>query len=176
MKVLIPLIAILLFSFGCNSNPVDSEREKNFDIFLTKNIENNSPMNVSLDLLILEDEPILSNQIIESYVWDNHKITYSNETKEKIKLKESLFGRHFVVVAQNQRIYWGLFTDDASSGSCQNPVIRLLPRNPDKSSLLPDSFFIIERAYPEYFGNKNDKDLRNDSRIYNALKANGKFK
>ena len=175
MKVLISLTAILLFSFGCNSNPVASESEKNFEIFLTKNIENNSPMNVSLDKLILEDEPILSNQLIESYVWDNHRITYSNETKEKIKLKEPLFGRYFVVIAQNHRIYWGLFTDDASSGSCQNPVIRLLPRHPDKSSFITN-VFVIDRAYPEYFGNENDKDLREDLRIYNALQKSGKLK
>ena len=174
MKVLISLLAILLFSFGCNSNPVDSEEEMNFDIYLTKNIDNNSPMNVTLDKLILEDEPILSNQLIDSYVWDNHSITYSNEAKEKIKLKEPLFGRYFVVKAQNQRIYWGLFTDFLSSGGCQNPVIILLPRHPNKSSFITN-VFVIDRAYPGYSGNENDKDLRADLRIYNALQKSGEL-
>ena len=36
--------------------------------------------------------------------------------------------------------------------------------------------FIIERAYPEYIGNENDKDLREDPRIYNALKVSHKLK
>jgi hypothetical protein len=175
MKILISFTTILIFFFGCNSNPTDSDADNNFSIFLTKNIENNSPSNISLDKIILEDEPILSNQLIESYVWDNHKISYSNETKEKIKLKEPLFGRYFIVIAQNQRIYWDLFTDDASSTGCQNPVIRLWPRHPDKSSFVPD-VFVIERAYPEYFGNDNYKDLREDLRIYNALLKSGKLK
>ena len=170
MKYFICLFAfkLLFFSFGCNSNPVDSETEKKYEMFLTKNIKNNFPENVSLYNLSLEDEPILSTQLIESYTWKNHMISFSDETRERIKLKEPLFERYFVVTAQNQRIYWGLFTDIASSGICQNPVILLLPRHPDKSNFIPNSF-VIERAYPNYFGDVNDKDLRNNIRIYNEL-------
>ena len=36
--------------------------------------------------------------------------------------------------------------------------------------------FVIDRAYPEYIGNENDKDLRTDTRIYNALKISHKLK
>lgn len=174
MKIFILFTVILLLLYGCISNPKESV-DNDFSIFLTINIENNSPEKVSLDKLILEDEPFLSIQSIESYEWTNHRITFSKETKEKLKLEEPLFCRNFVVIAQRQKIYWGLFTDDVFSGSCQNPVIRLFPRNPSIDSFIPDAF-VIERAYPEYFGNENDIDLRKDLRIYNALKENSKLK
>ncbi len=174
MKTFISFTVILLLLYGCDSNPIESE-DNDFSIFLTMDIENNSPDKISLDKLVLKTNPFLSIQSIESYEWANHRIIFSNETKEKLKLEEPLYGRNFVVIAQNQRIYWGLFTDDVSSGSCQNPVIRLFPRNPSKDSFIPDAF-LIERAYPEYFGNENDKDLRKDLRIYNAFRESSKLK
>jgi hypothetical protein len=176
MKILISITAIFLLFFGCNSNPADSSTENNFLIFLTKDIENNSPTYTSLDKLILEDEPILSTKSIESYVWSKHKITFSDEAKNIIKLKEPLFGRFFVVISSNQRIYWGLFTDGLSSMGCNNPVIMVLSRGAMKGTSLITNEFIIERAYPEYIGNENDKDLREDPRIYNALKVSHKLK
>ncbi len=176
MKIFMSIIAIFLLTFGCNSNPTDTNIGNNFSIFLIKNIENNSPTNISLDKLVLEDEPILSTKVIGSYEWVKHKITFSDEAKDKIKLKEPLFGRFFVVISLNQRIYWGLFTDAASSMGCNNPVIMVWSR----STMIDTSFitnnFVIDRAYPSYIGNKNDKDLREDWRIYEALKSSNKLK
>jgi len=176
MKILISITAIFLLLYGCNSNPTDSDMENNFSIFLTKDIENNSPANISLDKIVLEDEAILSIKSIESYEWSNHKITFSNEAKEKIKLKEPLFGRFFIVVALNQRIYWGLITDGASSMGCNNPVIMVWSRSVLQDTSFITNEFVIDRAYPAYIGNENDKDLREDVRIYNALKISHKLK
>lgn len=175
MKILISITAIFLLLCGCNSNPTDSNLENDFSIFLTKDIENNSPANIQLDKIILEEEPILSIKSIDYYEWANHRIKYSDEAKEKIKLKEPLFGRFFIVVALNQRIYWGLFTDGASSMGCNNPVIMVWSRAVLDTSFITNEF-VIDRAYPEYIGNENDKDLRTDTRIYNALKISHKLK
>ena len=175
MKLIVTLAVIIFIIVGCDSNPTDSEMENNFSIFLAKDIENNSPTKSSLDKIILEDEPLLSSESIESYEWTAHKITYSNEAKEKIKSNEPLFGRCFIVIAQNQRIYWGLFTDGASSMGCNNPVIMVWSRAVLDTSFVTNEF-VIDRAYPEYIGNKNDKDLRQDVRIYNALKVSHKLK
>ena len=176
MKIFMSIIAIFLLTFGCNSNPTGTNIENNFSIFLTKNIENNSPANISLDKLVLEDEPILSTKVIESYEWAKHKITFSDEAKKKIKLKEPLFGRFFVVISLNQRIYWGLFTDGASSMGCNNPVIMVWSRSTLKDTSFITNEFIIDRAYPSYIGNKNDKDLREDWRIYKAFEISNKLK
>lgn len=166
---------LILISFPCCSDSTSSNTKNDFSIFLTKKIENNSPEFVSLDSLVLEEEPFLSIEMIDTYEWEKHMITYPNSTKEKLKAKEPLFGRYFVVIAQKQRIYWGLITDDASSMSCQNPVIRIWSRHPSVQSFIPDTLK-IDRAYPQYFGNINEKDLRDDDRIYIALKTSGKLR
>jgi len=176
MKILISVTAIFLFSFGCTFNPTDSGLENDFSIYLIKNVENNSPTKISLDKLALEDEPILSIKSIEFYEWTIHKIRFSDEAKERIQSKEPLFGRFFIVVALSQRIYWGLFTDCVSSMGCNNPVIMVLSRTVRQDTSFITNEFVIERAYPEYIGNENDKDLREDSRIYDALKKNHKLK
>ena len=176
MKIIISVTAIFFIFFGCNSNPADSELENDFSIYLTKNVENNSPANLSLDKLVLEDEPILSIKSIESYDWSDHKIRFSDEAKKKIQSKEPLFGRFFIVIALNERIYWGLFTDGASSMGCNNPVIMVWSRTVRQDTSLITNEFMIERAYPVYIGNENDKDLREDPRIYIALKKNHKLK
>lgn len=175
MKSLISVTAIFILLCGCNSNPTDSGAGNQFSIYLTKNVENNSPTKVSLDKLTLEEDPILSLSSIEFYQWSNHKIKFSTEAKEKIKLKEPLFGRFFIVTALNERIYWGLFTDGASSAGCNNPVITVWSRAVLQDTSFITNEFVIERAYPSYIGNKNDKDLREDFRIYNVLKKSGKL-
>ncbi len=175
MKILFPLIALMLLFFGCSSSPTESRVYNSFSIFLTMDIKNNSPDKTALDKIVLEKEPILSIQSITSYTWDNHLIEFSNEAKEIIKSREPLFGRFFIVIALNERIYWGLFTDDASSGVCQNPVIRVWSRSGLKNSSITNSF-VIERAYPEYIGNENGADLRENFKIYTVLKQSGKLK
>ena len=176
MKILISVTAILLYFFGCNSNPINTEFENDFSIYLTKDSGNNSPAELSLDKLVTENEPILSIKSIEFYEWKNHKIRFSDEAKKRIQSKEPLFGRFFIVVALNQRIYWGLFTDGASSMGCNNPVIMVWSRTVRQDTSFITNEFVIERAYPEYIGNDNEKDLRDDPRIYNALMKSNKLK
>ena len=176
MKILILVTAIFLYFFGCNSTPTNAELENDFSIYLTKDSENNSPSELSLDRLVTEDEPILSVKSIEFYEWENHKIRFSDEAKKRIQSKEPLFGRFFIVVALNQRIYWGLFTDGASSMGCNNPVIMVWSRTVRQDTSFITNEFVIERAYPEYIGNDNEIDLRDDPRIYNALMKSNKLK
>lgn len=64
--------------------------------------------------------------------------------------------------------------DHVDSGGCQNPVIMLLSRYPDGRNTIPESL-IIERAYPGYICSEDDPDIRDDTRIYNVLRDNGKL-
>lgn len=90
-------------------------------------------------------------------------------------MKEPLFDRYFVVIANNERIYWGLFTDYASSMSCPNPVIIVWSRTVLDTSFITNSM-IIDRSYPPPPENESGSDLRKDSRIFNALLASGILK
>lgn len=50
----------------------------------------------------------------------------------------------------------------------------LLSRYPDGRNTIPESL-IIERAYPGYICSEDDPDIRDDTRIYNVLRDNGKL-
>lgn len=183
------LILLIVWIYGCNSNSTNPETAQinfetnstnskpinDFELKLVKNKESNTPIKVGLDNLELEDEPIVNIRSIQSYEWLHHKIDFTNEAKEKIKLNEPLFGRYFVVCVYGQKIYWGLFTDYASSASCHNPVIIVLSRGSRRDSFSINSL-VIDRSYPFGIGNPDDKDLRNDERIYIVFLKNGKLK
>jgi hypothetical protein len=163
-----------LFAFACKSNNVSTEVKDVFSIYLVKGSNlSYASQKPSLNDFVLEETPILSINSITSYKWNTHQIAFPSSTKEQLKVREPLIHYLFVTVADDKRIYWGMFLDDADSYGCQNPVIRLLPRNPN-ASCIPEGF-MIDRAYPVYSGNPSDKDIRNDDRIYNALKASGKL-
>jgi len=161
----------MIFVYGCDSNPIDPIPNEDFSIYLVKNSENNTPTQKSLNELDLEDEPILSSSSIYFYEWNMHKISYPDFAKERIKSKEPLCDRYYVVIASGQRIYWGVFTDSFSSRSCCNPSIMIWSRNVLDTSFLTNSL-TISKSYvcePEI-------DLRNDPRILNALYDCGKLK
>jgi len=164
------LLLLVLSIAGCKSNPVQSDYKDVFSIYLVKDsnlsfTEEKPPINE----MILEVEPLLTINSIENYDWNKHQISFSEETKEELKKKEPLLHYLFVIIANNERVYWGMFLDGADSYGCSNPVICLIPRNPSVSSFIPNGF-IINRAYPSYSGNESEKDIREDIRIYNALK------
>jgi hypothetical protein len=175
MKTLMVFTVLLFSNYGCKSGPNEPTKGNDFAIYLTLDIENNVPTEVSIENLILEDEPILSLSNITTYDWSNHKINFSDEAKENIKLKEPLYSRVFIVEAKGQRIYWGLFTCGISSASCNNPVISVFSTHGMDTSFISNSF-VIDRGYPEYRGNENDPDLREDHRIYTILKNSSKLK
>ena len=58
---------------------------------------------------------------------------------------------------------------------CNNPVIMVWSRSTMRDTSFITNEFVIERAYPSYIGNKSDKDLREDWRIYEALKSSNKL-
>jgi hypothetical protein len=172
-KSIIFFLTYLIFlSFNCqkDNNPFKPESDTILRIYISDYILDwNNPVVPPLNELNLIEEPFLTNVDITNYKWSTHYITFPISVHNKLKNLGNLLHRVFVVVAEGERIYWGLFMDDADSGGCQNPVIRLLPRHPDGRNTIPESS-IIDRAYPEYFGPQNDPDIRNDIRIYNALK------
>lgn len=172
-----PLLCVLmlsLFAFGCKSDNVSSEVKDVFSIYLVKDSNQFfSSEKPSLDAFVLEESPLLSISSITSYHWQPHLITFPANTKEQLKKREPLINYLFVVVANDERVYWGMFTDDASSYSCQNPVIKLLPRNPT-TSCIPEGF-TIERAYPAFIGDSTETDIRANVKIINALKESGKL-
>lgn len=168
--LMVSLLTIILSCSETNEPLVDNE----FSIYMVKDTTNNSPYEVSINNLILEEEPVISLNDIISYSWDIHQIEFSDDAKERLKLKEPLYGKYFVLSASNQRMYWGIFIFDICSSTINRPVINIPSTLGMSQSYLSNSFR-IDRAYPVYLGNEDDPDIRENEIIYNVLKQSGKL-
>ncbi len=168
------VLALALFAVSCTSILGPGEIKDAFSMYLVDLAsESNAIPNPALADLVLEPEPLLSSASITGYEWKNHRMLFTPDVKAELQAKEPLFRRRFVIVANDDRIYWGMFLDALASQGCQNPVVLLVPRKPGTSSI-PDAF-VIDRAYPQYSGSSEDRDLRNDVRILEALESSGKL-
>jgi len=122
--------------------------------------------------LRLATSPVISAADLVSYDLANHVIKLRPEVLAKIP-RPPVAGKPFVVVADGQRIYLGVFTSSLSSMTFAVPSITVDRRlfTPDQ----PQDTLVIERAYPQpAFG--VGPDPRGDQRIKTALAALHKLK
>jgi hypothetical protein len=120
----------------------------------------------------LSESPLISAADIVSYDFADHSIRLRSETLAKIP-RPPVAGTPFVVVADGQRIYLGVFTTGISSMSFAVPNI-MVDRRVLVTNQAPD-ILVIERAYPRpSFG--VGPDPRVDQRIKTALVALHKLK
>lgn len=165
------LVVFLLFFCGWNVDNAISKSKDVFSIYLVKHSKLFYTSKIlDLNKLVLDDEPLLTVDSIINYTWHSHRIAFSSSVKEGLKKREPLLHFLFVVVANDERIYWGVFKDIDDSFVSTSPAIFLYPRNSSISSI-PDRF-TISRA-PNV---TNDNDVRDDKRIYDALKLSRKLK
>lgn len=170
-KLILGFSFILFFLVvSCNDSPTINEFDDTFAIYISK--EQLRQEISSIDKIELSKEPLIKSKDIAEYHWSKHQIIFSDEFHEKLKARGNLLHKVFIIIAEGQRVYWGKFMDDLDSGTCQNPVIRLMLRHPDGRNTTPN-IFVIERAYPEYLGSAEDEDIRNNSKIYQALLNSG---
>jgi hypothetical protein len=165
------LILSLLLVCGWHAEKAISKSKDVFSIYLVKNSKKifNSPKKLDVKNLVLEDAPLLTVDSITNYTWHSHRITFPFRVKEGLKKREPLLHYLFVVVANDERIYWGMFKDIDDSFVSSYPAIFLLPRNTTSMSI-PNKLIISKAQNLE-----NNVDIRDDVRIYNALKDSGKL-
>lgn len=159
------IISAALFLFvGCNNSSKDSTA-KNFSIYLVENLTTSEAMGKNLDDLPLDSTPVLTDKEIKTYNWEKHIFTLEEgfSLEEKLEGKVPLSGKPFVVVVGDERIYLGSFWTLISS--LYNPEIPIINSIWHKES--DNDTYII--AYG------NEKDPRDDIRIYEALKGLGKI-
>ncbi len=152
---------------------------------------------VNLDELKLHEQPLITENDIVEYDWETHTIKmtekgfepfakpaawdfpvgYNDETRT-LKAKgdnhqgeSALLGEAFVVIADGERCYLGVFTGSFSSVALSLPVINLFPL-PEKAP--PENSVRIERAYASDTFAKVE-DPRCDARVKTALEALGKL-
>jgi len=175
-KNIILFVILQLLICGWSSEKVLSKHKDVYSIYLVKNSKlTYATKKPELKDFILQDIPLLTVDSITSYTWHSHLISFSISVKKGLRNQEPLIDRLFVVVANDERIYWGMFTDFVDSYISNSPAIFLLPRDHPWSSTsasrIPDGFSISRGPIV----GKDSIDVRNDIRIYNALNASGKL-
>jgi hypothetical protein len=122
--------------------------------------------------LRLSATPLFAGDDLISYDLSTHTMRLRREALARIP-KPPVDGAPFVVVANGQRIYLGVFITASSSHSFGVPAIDAHPQvlNPTQAA----DTLVIDRAYPSAsFG--RGPDPRGDDRIKAALTTLGKAK
>ncbi|GAA0123412.1 hypothetical protein UT300018_27300 [Clostridium faecium] len=119
------LVISIIFCFNIKKSDNNNSKEK-FAIYLIDKNINSEEMKKNMNDLQLEKFPIITDENIISYDWDNHIIKLSN----KFDIPESIRGsrnRNCVVMIGDERIYIGVFHSPLSSMklSTEFPVLRV---------------------------------------------------
>jgi hypothetical protein len=112
----------------------------------------------SLESLPLKKDPVFTDAVLKEYYWNIHEFT---STKDRLLETVPVSGLPFVMVVNGERIYSGFLWSYLSSLSP--------PKGPILYNESLEGKFKIQLL-------SNDKDARNDSRIYNTLKKLKKLK
>lgn len=152
---------------GINEKLNSNER---FAIYLVKNAAyTKDAIEMGLDRIKLEDTPVITDRDMEYYNWSDHSFALSEEALSRIP-RVTVSGLPFVVVVNGEKIYLGAFWTSISSVSTDLPVIDVTMASLGKA---PGNPFSISEGYP---GNRKASiDVRDDDRIFNALKETGKL-
>jgi hypothetical protein len=162
-NIIFSLISIIALS----SFAIHAHEGSAFAIYLsTSKLSANE--NVDIEKLELINKPLITDSDIIKYIWRTHEIVLSEEGVKKFRgfIESKPKIKQFVVMADGTRCYAGAFWKSIYSSIYPNPVIIIDSPFQDR--------IIIERAYPSDDVSIG-KDLRNDNRIYTALKCVGKL-
>lgn len=159
------IAVIIVLIIGIWSSSQSNKTKPKFGIYLlsTKDISAEDALKIDLDIIKLEEEPIIGIKDILSYNWEEHTFLLNEKSKQRIINEVDLYGRPFVFIANNKRIYMGIFTADVSSISFSNPVI-----------IINNDMCKIEPMYPAPDG-VQEIDIRNNDYIKQALAKHDKF-
>jgi len=168
--IIFSLIFTLFLFCEHNKAPLTTSHGYSFALYLVKDFDFSEHENIILNNLKLEFEPFLTIDDITEYQWEKHIITMtpvaSNRLHTLFKDWQSFMRKPFVVMVNNERIYYGFFYGNHLSSISNKPVIMLDMFVFNKNS---DTLRLV-RAYPS--GDENNPlipDVRKDQRIYDVL-------
>lgn len=170
MKKKVTLIFFLIFLIiTCTKekNPLNSAVYDGFAIYLLADstITAIDASQKILTSLIIDDEPIITDEDLNYYKWTEHSLSLKSEANERIremaKSRQTVFGIPFVVMAKKERIYLGALWYAFSSVAPSFPTVEV------SGYVLKDynsNVLRIEKSWIE-----DQPDVRGDERINQAL-------
>lgn len=165
--LIISLIVVLLTACQAEPTQAPAQGGEAFELYLVADVQMAGPdlENYELAELPLAEDPIITTDDIDNYLWNVHAINLTQDAYKKILTVFSggmpMSGLPFVILANGERIYAGAFWSRASSLSFDGVVITQ-PFDPSGQPLL------ISLGYPtkEFF---TGEDPRDDPRLKSAL-------
>jgi hypothetical protein len=163
----IAVFILLAFLAGCTDPVEPVEQAAEFGIFLLSNdtLNTNDVKHISLDELMLKENPLINIDDVVLYHWSDHTIDLTDDGFAKFKSVEgmvrSTYGLPFVVVVHGEKVYLGTIYPYYSSYI--HPDLPYIGVSPFLS-------LTIERA-----ADNRVADVRSDERVYNALRRRGKL-
>lgn len=172
-KSLLVLSIMMFFLAACQAAPTQAPAQDGeaFELYLVADEQMAGPdlKNFELSELPLAEEPIISTDDIDNYLWDVHAINLMPEAYKRIQVSFAggmpMSGVPFVILSRGERLYAGAFWTPASSLSFDGVII-MQPFDPSGQPLL------ISLGYPteEFF---TGEDPRDDPRLFQALEQEG---
>lgn len=170
MKYMMYFSVLLLSISAISCDNVTGVKETDFAIYTLKN-EDQSLTDVAdqaLENVTIAPQPVINIYELHSYEWHSHTMILTSQvgsTLEQMVHPDSTNNQHpFVLMAGGERIYMGAFLPAWSSLKPNMPHIPL-------TSSLGDSVITLTI----HKSADRDGDVREDMRIYEALKAGGKL-
>ncbi len=158
---------------ACGGRPAGTDGTENtqaFSIYLAAN----SALNAydydqdDIDALELQGEPLLTTEDIQSYCWQDHSFTLTDDTAVVFP-SPGVYGLPFVVVSDQERQYLGGFWTMLSSVAYFEPALYV-----DAMTERSSKKHVIEWGYPSGAAEEG-KDPREKSTMKEALQMAGKL-
>jgi hypothetical protein len=170
MKYTIILLIIIAGLLTVSCENVTGVKKTDFAIYTLKNTEQSlsEVAGQAVEEVPIAKEPVIHIHELHNYDWNHHAMTLAprvGEMLEGMVHPDSSTNEHpFVLMAGGERIYMGAFMPAWSSLKPNMPHIIL-------TSTLKDSIFTLTI----HSSAERNGDVREDMRIYEALKAAGKL-
>ena len=164
MKTIITLVTILLIILVGVPRVHSDEEQEVFSIYISQ--QQSRTNNIPLSELKLSNQAFLTYADIVEYRWNTHELVLTNKGSQRYKQfvrTKTITDQGFVVVADGIRCYYGGFW---------LMIWSIIPPYPVIFVDTPKNIIAIQRVAPFTKG----EDLREDKRIYKALKRIRKLK
>lgn len=166
MKKFIYLLIFAALATGCKKASQSTGSVEFFQLANYTMLDSKCQVNPSG--VVLQTTPFIHNVDIISYSESNYRYSLSAAAMERVK---AMVGRQpFAVAVNGETVFYGFYNPSILSSSCEHSV------SLDGESESDDNRIILRLGYPGMLIGVPIEDKRNDLRIINALKAQGKWR
>lgn len=171
MKKVLIVTAVLLLVALLSCEKAGEPVEGSVDIYLLEDFrEGSGDLLINQASVTLSEDPVISYDEIISYNPDTYALKLSDIAKESIfEADPSVYGEAFAVVVDGEIIYTGFFWPGYYSAMLLWVYI-------DPLTLWKGNTVMIDIGYPGLPESAEVPDLRNDERLLNIFKRDGKLK